>query len=135
MTIPILPRRAVEESLERFHDGISGVDRTLVTTVRENIVAQLEATACATTGDGNCQYAAFVGELERVLNASGVQLPDVRIFPVVSNSSQILTSQSDEIYARDLYARLITLEAYLLAPAESQLAVAYPLLDIQLAPI
>jgi len=135
LTIPILPRLAVEESLARFQDGISGVDRTLVTTVRENIVAQLEATACETTGDGNCQYAAFAGELERVLNASGVQIPDVRIFPVVSNGSQILTSQSDEIYARDLYARLITLEAYLLAPAESQLAVAYPLLDIQLAPI
>jgi peptide/nickel transport system substrate-binding protein len=54
---------------------------------------------------------------------------------VVSSGSQILTSRNDETYARDLYSRLITLEAYLLAPAESQLAVAYPLLDIQLTPI
>jgi peptide/nickel transport system substrate-binding protein len=118
-----------------MQEGISGADRTLITATRENIAAQLESTSCSSAGDGSCEYAPFAGELERVLNASGVQLPDVRIFPVVSSGSQVLTSQNDEIYARDLYARLITLEAYLLAPADSQLAVAYPLLDIQLTPI
>jgi len=135
LTIPILSKRAVEESLQRMQEGISGADRTLITATRENIAAQLESTSCSSAGDGSCEYAPFAGELERVLNASGVQLPDVRIFPVVSSGSQVLTSQNDEIYARDLYARLITLEAYLLAPADSQLAVAYPLLDIQLTPI
>jgi ABC-type transport system substrate-binding protein len=135
LTIPILPKRAVEESLQRLQEGISGADRTLITATRENIAAQLESTSCASAVDGNCEYASFAGELERVLNASGVSLPDVRIFPVVSSGSKILTSRNDETYARDLYSRLITLEAYLLAPAESQLAVAYPLLDIQLTPI
>ncbi|MFM8996504.1 MAG: ABC transporter substrate-binding protein, partial [Candidatus Limnocylindrus sp.] len=135
LTIPILPKAAVERSLQRFQESISGVDRTLVTATREYILAQFESTSCETDGDGNCAYAPFAGELERVLNASGVQLPDVRIFPVVSSGSQILISQSDELYARDLYTRLVTLEAYLLAPLESQLAVAYPLLDVQLTPI
>jgi ABC-type transport system substrate-binding protein len=135
LTIPILPKGAIEESLQRMQEGISGADRALITATRENIAAQLESTSCASAGDGNCEYAPFAGELERVLNASGVQLPDVRIFPEASSGGQVLTSQNDETYARDLYARLVTLEAYLLAPTESQLAVAYPLLDIQLTPI
>jgi len=135
LTIPILPKRAVEESLQRLQEDISGADRTLITVTRENIAAQLDATSCASGGDGACQYAPYAGELERVLNASGVQLPDVRIFPVVSSGGQTLASRNDESYARDLFSRLTTLEAYLLAPAESQLAVAYPLLDIQLTPI
>ena len=86
-----------------MQEGISGADRTLITTTRENIAAQLESTSCASAGDGNCEYAPFAGELERVLNASGVQLPDVRIFPVVSSGGQVLTSRNDETYARDLY--------------------------------
>jgi ABC-type transport system substrate-binding protein len=135
LTIPILPKRAVEESLQRLQESISGADRTLITVTRENISAQLDATSCASVGDGACQYAPYAGELERVLNASGVQLPDVRIFPVVSSGGQSLVSRNDESYARDLFSRLTILEAYLLAPAESQLAVAYPLLDIQLTPI
>ena len=109
LTIPILSKRAVEESLQRMQEGISGANRTLITATRENIAAQLESTSCSSAGYGSCEYAPFAGELERVLNASGVQLPDVRIFPVVSSGSQVLTSQNDEIYARDLYARLITL--------------------------
>ena len=103
LTIPILSKRAVEESLQRMQEGISGADRTLITTTRENIAAQLESTSCASAGDGNCEYAPFAGELERVLNASGVQLQDVRIFPVVSSGGQVLTSRNDETYARDLY--------------------------------
>ena len=135
LTIPILPKGAIEDSLQRLQEAISGADRTLITATRENIAAQLESTSCASAGDGSCEYAPFAGELERVLNASGVQLPDVRIFPVVSSGGQALTSRNEETYARDLYSRLVTLEAYLLAPAESQLAVAYPLLDAQLTPI
>lgn len=69
------------------------------------------------------------------MNASGVQLPDARIFPSVGSGSQVLSTRNDETYARELYARLLILETYLLAPAESQLAVAYPLLDLQLSPI
>jgi ABC-type transport system substrate-binding protein len=135
LTIPILPKRAIEESLQRLQESISGADRTLITVTRENIAAQLEATSCSSGGDAACLYAPYAGELERVLNASGVQLPDVRIFPVVSGGGQTVVSRNDESYARDLFLRLTTLEAYLLAPAESQLAVAYPLLDIQLTPI
>ena len=135
LTIPILPKSAVEESLQRLRESISGADRTLITVTRENITAQLDATSCASGGVGACLYAPYAGELERVLNASGVPLPDVRIFPVVSSGGQAVASRNDESYARELFSRLTTLEAYLLAPAESQLAVAYPLLDIQLTPI
>jgi peptide/nickel transport system substrate-binding protein len=135
MTIPILPKGSVEESLRRFQESISGADRTLITVTRENIAAQLDATACAFSGDGMCLYAPYVGEMERVLSASGLPLPDVRIFPAVNRGRPTVVTRNDESYARDLYSRLTTLEAYLLAPAESQLAVAYPLLDIQLTPI
>lgn len=135
LTIPILPKGAIEESLQRLQGSISGVDRALVTATRENISAQLESTSCASVGDANCMYAPYIGELERVLNLSGLPLPDVRIYPVVSGAGQAASSRNSEAYARDLYLRLTTLEAYLLAPEESQLAVAYPLLDIQLAPV
>lgn len=54
LTIPILPKGSVEESLRRFQESISGADRTLITVTRENIAAQLDATACAFSGDGTC---------------------------------------------------------------------------------
>ncbi|MEI6156672.1 MAG: ABC transporter substrate-binding protein, partial [bacterium] len=44
-------------------------------------------------------------------------------------------SRDDEVYARALYARLTALEALLLAPSDGQLAAAFPLLDVQSAPV
>ncbi len=135
LTIPILSKSAVEASLERFEESVGNADRALVTATRENILAQLEATSCSGNAANACQYEPYLGEMERVLLASGVELPDTRIFPALSGSGQAVTTRNDLAYARDLYQRLTTLEAYLLAPIESRLMIAYPLLDAQLAPV
>ena len=135
LTIPILSKTALEGSLERFRASIKNADRNLVTVARENLVAELDATPCATSGVSSCLYAPYIPELERVLSEAGLALPDPRTLPALGTGGQSGATRNDEAYARDLYARLTLLESYLLTPTEKQLEVGYPLLDVQLVPI
>jgi len=135
LTIPILSKTAVEASLERFRDQIKEADRAAITLARGNLIGEVDATSCGAIGTAACEYAPYIPQLERVLSEAGLQLPDPRIFPFLGNSAQSGVTRNDEAYARELYDELTRLEAYLAAPSEDQLEVAYPLLDIQLAPI
>ena len=135
LTIPILPKAALERSLDRFRDSIADVDRAQITLARENLVAELDATACGSIGASACAYAPLIPQLERTLSQAGLSLPDPRIFPLLSGGAQGGAARNDEAYAKDLFGRLTQLESYLLAPSESQLEVAYPLLDAQFIPI
>ena len=135
LTIPILPMAAMEQSLNRFRDSIQEADRGIITLARENLVAELDATLCGAVGLSACEYAPLIPQLERTLSQAGLSLPDPRIFPALNGGAEGGATRNDEAYAQDLYRRISLLESYLLAPAESQLAVAYPLLDAQLVPI
>ena len=135
LTIPILPAAAMNQSLGRFRESVKGADRNLITLARENLITELDATSCGLAGESTCVYAPYIPQLERVLSQAGLALPDPRIFPPLSGSGQSDAARNDEAYARDLYASLSTLESYLATPTENQLAVAFPLLDIQLNPI
>ena len=86
-------------------------------------------------GAAACEYAPLIPQLERTLSQAGLSLPDPRIFPALNGGVQGGGSRNEEAYAKDLFGRLTQLEAYLLAPTESQLEVAFPLLDAQLIPI
>ena len=135
LTIPILPKAALERSLDRFRDSVKEADRSLITLARENLVAELDATSCGVVGTSPCEYAPLIPQLERTLSQAGLSLPDPRIFPAASGGAQGGAARNDEAYAKDLFGRLTRLESYLLAPAESQLEIAYPLLDAQLIPV
>ena len=135
LTIPILSKAALERSLDRFRDSVKEADRSLITLARENLVAELDATSCGAVGATACEYAPLIPQLERTLSQAGLSLPDPRIFPALNGGAQGGGSRNEEAYAKDLFGRLTRLESYLLAPAESQLEVAYPLLDAQLIPI
>lgn len=135
LTIPILPKAAIERSLERFRESIKDADRALLTATRESILSSLDATSCGGGVSSSCEYAPFISQLERTLSQAGIALPDPRILPVLNGGAQGGAARNDEAYARDLFDRLTRLESYLLAPSESQLELAFPLLDVQLAPI
>lgn len=135
LTIPILPKAALEASLLRFRDSIQDADRGVITLARENLVAALDATSCGAIGTSACTFAPLIPQLERTLSQAGLPLPDPRIFPALNGSAEGGAARNDEAYGKDLFDRLALLESYLLAPAENQLAVAFPLLDAQLIPI
>ena len=135
LTIPILPKATLAASLTRLQAKIQGADRNAVSLTRETIAADLDGGGCAASGGTNCTYASRTAELERTLADAGLDLPDPRGYPQLNSAGEPTGSRDDEQYARALYARLTALEALLLAPTESQLAAAYPLLDVQSAPI
>ena len=135
LTIPILPKAALEASLVRLQAQIAHADRNAVTLTRENLAAELESGTCTTSASGGCDYASHLTELERTLSAAGLTLPDARLFPQRDSAGAPTGARDDEAYARDLYARLGELEDLLLAPTDGQLAAGYPLLDLQTAPI
>lgn len=82
-----------------------------------------------------CEYAPFIPQLERTLSQAGLSLPDPRMLPTLNGSAQGGAARNDEAYAKDLFGRLTRFESYLLTPADSQLEVAYPLLDAGLSPV
>ena len=135
LSIPILPRAALQQSLARFHESVKEADRGVLTLARENLIAELDATSCGVVGANACEYSPLIPQLERTLSEAGLSLPDPRIFPVLSGGAEGGATRNDEAYAKDLFSRLTRLESYMLAPSENQLEVAFPLLDVQLAPI
>lgn len=135
LTIPILPKAALAASLARLQSNVQAADRNAVSLVRENIAADIDGGGCAASGGTNCTYASRVTELERTLTDAGLELPDPRGYPQLSSIGEPTGSRDDEGYARALYVRLAALEALLLAPTEDQLAAAFPLLDVQSAPV
>jgi peptide/nickel transport system substrate-binding protein len=106
-----------------------------VSLTRENIAADIDGGGCAASGGTNCTYASRVTELERTLADAGLDLPDPRGYPQLSSAGEPTGSRDDEQYARALYVRLAALEGLLLAPTEGQLGAAFPLLDVQGAPV
>lgn len=135
LTIPILPKAALTASLARLQAKVQGADRNVVSLTRENIAADIDGGGCAATGGTNCTYASRVTELERTLADAGLDLPDPRGYPQLSSAGEPTGSRDDEGYARALYVRLAALEGLLLSPTGGQLAAAFPLLDVQNAPI
>jgi ABC-type transport system substrate-binding protein len=135
LTIPILPKATLVASLVRLQAKVQGADRNAVSLVRENIAADLDGGGCAASGGTNCTYASRATELERTLADAGLDLPDPRGYPQLNGVGESTGSRDDETYARALYARLTALEGLLLAPSDGQLAAAFPLLDVQGAPI
>lgn len=135
LTIPILPKATLTASLARLQEQVQSADRNAVSLTRENIAADIGGGGCAASGGTNCTYASRVTELERTLADAGLDLPDPRGFPQLNSAGEPTGSRDDEQYARALYARLTALEALLLSPTEGQLAAAFPLLDVQSAPV
>ena len=135
LTIPILPKASLTASLTRLQAKVASADRNAVSLTRENIAADIDGGGCAASGGTNCTYASRVAELERTLVDAGLDLPDPRGYPQLNSVGEPSGSRDDELYARALYVRLAALEGLLLAPTESQLAAAYPLLDVQSAPV
>lgn len=135
LTIPILPKGTLTASLARLQANVQAADRNAVSLTRENIAADIDGGGCAASGGTNCTYASRVTELERTLVDAGLDLPDPRGYPQVSSVGEPTGSRDDEQYARALYARLAALEGLLLAPTEGQLGAAFPLLDVQSAPV
>lgn len=135
LTIPILPKATLTASLARLQEQVQSADRNAVSLTRENIAADIGGGGCAASGGTNCTYASRVTELERTLADAGLDLPDPRGFPQLNSAGEPTGSRDDEQYARALYARLTALEALLLSPTEGQLAAAFPLLDVQNAPV
>ena len=135
LTIPILPKATLSASLARLQEQVKSADRNAVSLTRENIAADIGGGGCAASGGTNCTYASRVTELERTLADAGLDLPDPRGFPQLNSAGEPTGSRDDEQYARALYARLTALEALLLSPTEGQLAAAFPLLDVQNAPV
>ena len=135
LTIPILPKATLTASLVRLQGKVRGADRNAVSLVRENIAADLDGGGCAASGGTNCTYASRVTELERTLAGAGLDLPDPRNFPQLNTAGEPTGSRDDEMYAQTLYAQLTALEGLLLAPSDGQLAAAFPLLDVQNAPV
>jgi ABC-type transport system substrate-binding protein len=135
LTIPILPKATLTASLERLQAKVKGADRNAVSLARESIAADLDGGGCAASGGTNCTYASRTTELERALAEAGVDLPDSRGYPQLNNVGEPTGSRDDEQYARALYAQLTALEGLLLAPSDVQLAAAFPLLDVQNAPV
>ena len=110
LTIPILPKAALEASLARLQAEVAHADRNAVTLTRENLAAELESGTCTTAATGGCDYASHLTELERTLSAAGLTLPDTRQFPQRDSNGAPTGARDDEAYARDLYARLGELE-------------------------
>ena len=135
LTIPILPKATLTASLARLQEKVQSADRNAVSLTRENIAADIDGGGCAASGGTNCTYASRVTELERTLADAGLDLPDPRGYPQLSSAGEPTGSRDDEGYARALYVRLAALEGLLLAPTEGQLGAAYPLLDVQSAPV
>lgn len=135
LTIPILPKASLTASLARLQAKVQSADRNAVSLTRENIAAELDGGGCAASGGTNCTFASRVTELERTLVDAGLDLPDPRGFPQLNSAGEPTGSRDDEQYARALYVRLAALEGLLLAPTEGQLGAAYPLLDVQSAPV
>ena len=135
LTIPILPKAALTASLARLQAQVQAADRNAVSLTRENIAADIDGGGCAASGGTNCTYASRVTELERTLADAGLDLPDPRGYPQLNSAGEPTGSRDDEQYGRALYVRLAALEGLLLAPTEGQLGAAYPLLDVQSAPI
>jgi ABC-type transport system substrate-binding protein len=135
LTIPILPKATLTASLVRLQAKVEAADRNAVSLTRENIAADIDGGGCAASGATNCTYASRVAELERTLADAGLDLPDPRGYPQLNSAGEPSGSRDDEQYARALYVRLAALEGLLLAPTESQLAAAFPLLDVQSAPV
>ena len=135
LTVPILPKATLAASLARLQEKVKSADRNAVSLTRENIAADIGGGGCAASGGTNCTYASRVTELERTLADAGLDLPDPRGYPQLNSAGEPTGSRDDEQYARALYARLTSLEALLLSPTEGQLAAAFPLLDVQNAPI
>ena len=135
LTIPILPKTTLATSLARLQAKVQSADRNAVSLTRENIAADIDGGGCAASGGTNCTYASRVTELERTLADAGLDLPDPRGYPQLSSVGEPTGSRDDEGYARALYVRLAALEGLLLSPTEGQLAAAFPLLDVQSAPV
>ena len=135
LTIPILPKATLGSSLTRLQAKLEAADRNAISLTRENIAADIDGGGCAASGGTNCTYASRVTELERTLADAGLELPDPRGYPQLSSVGEPTGSRDDEGYARALYVRLAALEGLLLAPTEGQLAAAFPLLDVQSAPV
>ena len=135
LTIPILPKATLTASLARLQAKVQSADRNAVSLTRENIAADIDGGGCAASGGTNCTYASRVTELERTLADAGLDLPDPRGYPQLNSAGEPTGSRDDEQYARALYVRLAALEGLLLAPTEGQIGAAYPLLDVQSAPV
>jgi ABC-type transport system substrate-binding protein len=135
LTIPILPKATLTASLARLQAKVQSADRNAVSLTRENIAADIDGGGCAASGGTNCTYASRVTELERTLADAGLDLPDPRGYPQLNSAGEATGSRDDEQYARALYARLTALEGLLLSPTDGQLAAAFPLLDVQSAPV
>ena len=135
LTIPILPKATLTSSLGRLQGKVQAADRNAVSLTRESIAAEIDGGGCAASGGSNCTYASRVSELERTLSDAGLDLPDPRGYPQLNSAGEPTGNRDEEGYGRALFARLAALEALLLSPSEGQLAAAYPLLDVQAAPV
>jgi len=135
MTIPILPKAALEASLARLQRQLANADRSEVSLARESLAAALDPSFCGDAGTAQCAYAPHLAELERILGAAGLTLPDPRSFPEVDLSGSPTGARDSEAYAQDLFARLGSVEAILMAPIQNQMEAGFPLLDLQFAPI
>ena len=135
LTIPILPKATLVASLGRLQGKVQTADRNAVSLMRESIAAEIDGGGCAASGGSNCTYASWVSELERTLSEAGLDLPDPRGYPQLNSAGEPTGNRDEEGYGRALFARLAALESLLLSPTEGQLAAAYPLLDVQAAPV
>ena len=96
LTIPILPKAALEASLARLQAEVAHADRNAVTLTRENLAAVLESGTCTTAATGGCDYASHLTELERTLSAAGLTLPDTRQFPQRDSNGAPTGARDDE---------------------------------------
>ena len=128
--LPILPSDALEASLARLLAGAADIDRAALAATVERIAETTNAEACLVASPPlGCDPADHVRELESLLGAAGVALPEPRRF--LDDTGTVDRSS----YGSALLGAVRSLSDVLEAADLDRLASALPLLDLGRAPV
>ncbi len=128
-SVYILPKAAITASMARLTGTASG-QAAAVATEDKKVQAALNADACsAKTPPASCDAATYVSEIEPILQAAKVQLPDKNGYKDAKGNPD------NTAYGTQLAAQLHDLNKTLTSSATDQIAASLKIIDYAYAPI
>ena len=131
LTTPIMPKAAVTASFARFQASSGKVDATAVKALNDKIAAATTDKACdgSATAPATCNFATYTTDMEALLNAAGVTLPNKSAYVDTKGAPD------PEGYANQLSTQLTDLGTSLAATADDQIAASFRIIDFNKAPV
>lgn len=128
-SVYVLPQKAITDSMTRLTGSASG-QAAAVTAENKKVQDALTAKACdgSATQPASCDAATYVAEIEPLLTAAKVQLPDKAAYTAAGKVD-------NTAYGTELASRLNDLDKTLSSTAIDQIAASLKIIDYAQAPI